>query len=106
MSTPDMTTILEQLAAGRIDAAEAARRIDAMKAAEYAQDSPEPAGAEPNLAPEPTDVSEAPAATAEPTKEELAAAGPTDQDPWAAETDRPQHASHRTESFLPPPRPQ
>ena len=41
MTTPDMTNILEELAAGRIDAAEAARRIDALKAAEPAT-SPEP----------------------------------------------------------------
>ena len=34
MTTPDMTAILEELAAGRIDAAEASRRIDALKAAE------------------------------------------------------------------------
>ncbi len=34
MSTPDLTPILEDLAAGRIDASEAARRIDALKAAE------------------------------------------------------------------------
>lgn len=33
MSSPDLTPILEQLAAGTIDAAEAARRIDAVKAA-------------------------------------------------------------------------
>ncbi|MDR1712197.1 MAG: hypothetical protein LBR58_10170 [Propionibacteriaceae bacterium] len=33
MSTPDLTPILEELAAGRIDAAEAARRIDALKEA-------------------------------------------------------------------------
>jgi hypothetical protein len=86
MTTPDMTTILEQLAAGQIDAAEAARRIDALNAAE--------AAAEPTEAPE---------ATAEPTNDELAGAELGDQDPWAAETDRPQHATHRTESFLPPP---
>ena len=36
MTTPDMTAILEELAAGRIDAAEAARRIDALKASEPA----------------------------------------------------------------------
>ena len=34
---PDLTGILEELASGRIDAAEAARRIDALKAAEAAQ---------------------------------------------------------------------
>ena len=33
MSSPDLGPILEELAAGRIDAAEAARRIDALKAA-------------------------------------------------------------------------
>ena len=82
-----MTSILEELAAGRIDAAEAARRIDALKAADSA------AAAEP--APEP--------ALAEPTNEELAAAGTAD--PWAAETDRPQHATHTSESFAPPARP-
>ena len=45
MSTPDLTPILEDLAAGRIDASEAARRIDALKAA--APPAPEPPGAEP-----------------------------------------------------------
>jgi hypothetical protein len=85
-----MTTILEQLAAGRIDAAEAARRIDALKAAESAAPEPKP--------------TEEPEATAEPTNEELAGAGSGETDPWAAETDRPQHATHRTESFVPPPR--
>ena len=42
MSTPDLGPILEDLAAGRIDASEAARRIDALKA-----DAPEPRPAEP-----------------------------------------------------------
>ena len=42
MSTPDLGPILEDLAAGRIDASEAARRIDELKAA-----SPEPKPAEP-----------------------------------------------------------
>jgi hypothetical protein len=84
-----MTTILEQLAAGQIDAAEAARRIDALKAAESAP------------APEPSEV---PESTAEPTNSELADAEPGDEDPWAAETDRPQYATHRSESFLAPPR--
>ena len=78
-----MTSILEELASGRIDAAEAARRIDALKAAD-----------------------EAP--PVEPTNEQLAGAGtPTagaspDGDAWAAATDRPQHAGHRVESFAPP----
>ena len=81
-----MTAILEDLAAGRIDAAEAARRIDALKAADQA------------AAPS----SETPR---EPSNEELAAeranGSQTDSDPWAASTDRPQHATYSTESFAP-----
>lgn len=46
MSSPDLTAILEDLAAGRIDAAEAARRIDAAKAEAAAE--PEPRGYEPS----------------------------------------------------------
>jgi hypothetical protein len=91
-----MTSILEELAAGRIDAAEAARRIDALKAS-AATETP------------------APEATAEPSNEELAdrssanaesdadAGSDADADPWAAATDRPQHATYRTESFTVPP---
>ena len=49
MSTPDLTPILEDLAAGRIDAAEANRRIDAAKkeAAEKAAQSPPTPSADP-----------------------------------------------------------
>jgi hypothetical protein len=94
MTSPDMTPILEELAAGRIDAAEAARRIDALKAAEPAG-QPEPS--------EPAKPAEAPEAAAEPTNEELAAAGADSSDPWAAETDRPQHATHTSDRFMPPP---
>ncbi|HZA74727.1 MAG TPA: hypothetical protein VE476_17685 [Propionibacteriaceae bacterium] len=102
MTTPDMTNILEELAAGRIDAAEAARRIDALKAAEPTA-AAEPADQfPPTSPPEPATAADADEpAPAEPTNEELAAAG---SDPWAAETDRPQHATHTSESFLPPPR--
>ncbi|HQA77828.1 MAG TPA: hypothetical protein PLL50_05675 [Propionicimonas sp.] len=46
MSTPDLGPILEDLAAGRIDASEAARRIDALKAT-AAPESPETKPAEP-----------------------------------------------------------
>ena len=82
-SDPRMTAILEDLAAGRIDAAEAARRIDTLKAAEEAAAAP------------------APEAPHEPTNEELAAAagsnGSADTvDPWAVSTDRPQRATHTT----------
>ncbi len=81
MSTPDITPILEELAAGRIDAAEAARRIDAMKAS-TAQSTP---GPEQTSSPEPTN-------------EEIAAAGePTD--PWAAASDRPQRPGSPTDDL-------
>ena len=95
-----MTTILEELAAGRIDAAEAARRIDALKAAE-ATPAPEPVQPEPvqpeSVQSEPTFV--------EPSNEDLAAAGAStdaesDEDAWAATTDRPQQAGVTTESFV------
>src|SRR5918997_3855678 len=101
MTTPDMTNILEELAAGRIDAAEAARRIDTLKAADSAPDQPETSEVEPTDVREATDTEQEP--TAEPSNEELAAAAADGSDPWAAETDRPQHATHPSESFLPPP---
>ena len=65
MTTPNMKAILEELAAGRIDAAEAARRIDALKAS-TSESSP-----------------------AEPTNDELAGSK-ADSDAWAAATDQPQ----------------
>ena len=79
-----MSSILEELAAGRIDAAEAAHRIDALKTAEQPVESvtSEPAGAEP---------------TNEELRQRTAA-----EDPWAAATDRPQHAGHPLERFAPP----
>lgn len=72
-----MTAILGDLAAGRIDASEAARRIDALKAAP-AEDRTEPVAA-----------STAPAATSK---------ADATTDPWAAATDRPQHATVARES--------
>ncbi|HLL63601.1 MAG TPA: hypothetical protein VK401_11160 [Propionibacteriaceae bacterium] len=97
MTSPNMTQILEELAAGRIDAAEAARRIDALKAAAPA-DQAVPADPDPTATAEPaTEPAD------EPTNEELAAAEATSSDPWAAETDRPQHATHTSERFMPPP---
>ncbi len=82
MTEPSMTAILSELAAGRIDAAEAARRIDALKAAGSA------------LPPTP----------AEPTNEQLAGRSDAtvDTEPWAAATDRPQHATVARESFEAP----
>lgn len=86
-----MTTILEELSAGRIDAAEAARRIDALKAS-----------ATPTVTTEASDE-----VFVEPSNEELAASSPdaestpaAEQDAWAATTDRPQRATFTTESFL------
>jgi hypothetical protein len=84
-----MTTILEELSEGRIDAAEAARRIDALKSSEQADGTP--------------------TATPEPTNEDLASestdpasfeASP-EEDAWAATTDRPQQATFTTERFAP-----
>lgn len=49
MSSPDITPILEQLAAGSIDAAEAARRIDELKAA-HSESSSEATGDQPGEA--------------------------------------------------------
>lgn len=75
MTSPEITEILEELAAGRIDAAEAARRIDALKST-------------------PTTPA------AEPTNEELAAesgTSPSEDGAWAAATDRPQYASYTKE---------
>jgi hypothetical protein len=75
MTAMSMAAILEELAAGRIDAAEAARRIDALKAAEAA----------------PAPKAEVPA--------EPPVAGRVDTEPWAAATDRPQHATFAKERF-------
>jgi hypothetical protein len=66
MTTSDMKVILEELAAGRIDAAEAARRIDALKASQAPSEPP-----------------------TEPTNERLAGSE-VDSDAWAAATDWPQ----------------
>lgn len=94
MSTdPRMTTILEELAAGRIDAAEAARRIDALKAAERDQ-SASPAFGE-GAAP-----SQPESGASEPSDAELAdEPAPHDGDPWSVSTDRPQHATFTSERF-------
>ncbi len=67
-----MAVILEELAAGRIDAAEAARQIDGL-----------------------------PAAPAERPEPRVEAGPPVDDEAWAVSTDRPQHATHSTERFAP-----
>jgi hypothetical protein len=78
MTTPDMTSILEELAAGRIDAAEAARRIDALKASESTSET----------------------TPSEPTNEQLAGSA-ADADPWAAVTDQPGQAGSASSSPQP-----
>jgi hypothetical protein len=70
MTSPDIKPILDELAAGRIDAAEAARRIDALKASESTSET-----------------------TSEPTNEQLSASAP-DSDAWAAVTDEPQQPDY------------
>ncbi|GAA3576973.1 hypothetical protein GCM10022197_37730 [Microlunatus spumicola] len=77
---PLMSAILGDLAAGRIDASEAARRIDALKAAP-AEDRSEPVTVTP----------EAAAPVVEPRDDAAT-------DPWAAATDRPQHATFARET--------
>jgi hypothetical protein len=74
MTTPDITPILEELAAGRIDAAEAARRIDQLKASQASSETTPP----------------------EPTNEELASST-AESDAWAAVTDQPQQAGYGSE---------
>ncbi len=114
--TPDLTAILEELASGRIDAAEAARRIDALEAADSQPSRhPEPTPLDPDRVPSPEPASSEsassesarhqsaspePAAEPEPTRpepsnEELAG------DAWSAATDRPQFTSFTQESFRP-----
>ena len=80
-SDPLMSAILDDLAAGRIDASEAARRIDALKAAP-AEDRSEPAPA----------TTEPAATTTVDARDDAVT------DPWAAATDRPQHATFARET--------
>ena len=70
MTSPDIKPILDELAAGRIDAAEAARRIDALKASESTSET-----------------------TSEPTNEQLSGSA-ADSDAWAAVTDEPQQGDY------------
>ncbi len=88
---PLMTSILNELAAGRIDASEAARRIDALKAAP-AEDRSEPAVPPAASAPSSSSAPSSASASSD--------AGPDDAvtDPWAAATDRPQHATFARET--------
>ena len=84
-----MSAILDDLAAGRVDAAEAARRIDALKAAP-AEDRSEPVGV-PTEPTEPNRSTSSASDTSDPRDDAVS-------DPWAAATDRPQHATFARES--------
>src|SRR3954447_15590090 len=84
MTATSMAAILEALAAGRIDAAEAARRIDALKVEESA----------------------APSAESAKSAEHRPGGEPVDAEPWAAAPARPQHATFARERFDPPAPPQ
>jgi len=85
MPAYDLTTILEDLAAGRIDAGEAARRIDAVSARHASS---------PNAG----DSAPAPGTgAAEGTDRSAANGGKADPDAWAVSTDRPQRAGHPRE---------
>src|SRR4051812_6558574 len=86
MSTdPLMSAILQDLAAGRIDAAEAARRIDALKASP-AEDRSEPDSV--------TAAPEVPTASSGSDH----SVDDSVTDPWAAATDRPQHPTFARET--------
>src|SRR6478736_4724412 len=86
--TPDMSDILQDLAAGRIDAAEAARRIDALSVN--------------NVEPHPEFVAQTEPdddRPGEPTNEELANADSPAADAWATQTDRPQSTAYPSDPF-------
>jgi hypothetical protein len=91
----DMTTILEDLAAGRIDAGEAARRIDELSARDAAAEQAGPPG-QATDAGAATDDSATDPTSASSSESGPDAQGGSDQagDPWAASTDRPQQATH------------
>jgi hypothetical protein len=119
-ATPDLSVILQDLAAGRIDPSEAARRIDALSASRTPGESgpptsTEPArdGVEPDSGPGQRDASDSRGPEAEvggteaPATERRRSEAPDaedrtpgePEDVWAAATDRPQHATHHRDSF-------
>lgn len=105
MSTdPLMSAILNELAAGRIDAAEAARRIDALKAEPAARAAPPAPPAPPAAAAAPAGAEDRSEPDQVPARGTGVRAGTDDRDdassdPWAAATDRPQHATFARETF-------
>lgn len=102
-ASPDLNAILAELAAGRIDAAEAARRIDALPTPDApAADAPEPTV--PDAAPESDAEPDAEPTVAAPTEAvDTAATDETEELPnanaWAAATDRPQTPGAARDSF-------
>lgn len=102
---PLMTAILDELARGRIDAVEAARRIDALKV-----DPPAPADqtvpSEETVSPDLNAGEEAVDSLATSVGADQPVARQSAADPWAAATDRPQHAGHPVESVMESPQPQ
>jgi hypothetical protein len=105
MSTdPLMTAILSELAAGRIDASEAARRIDALKGAPGESGSPLAPTAAPTAAPAARPSTAGPERDedrSEPDDVPAPARDDAATDPWAAATDRPQHATFARETVGP-----
>jgi hypothetical protein len=97
----DMTTILEELAAGRIDAGEAARRIDELSARDAAAAAAGPPNAARTAETHEPAASEA-AAEADVDQKVAAATGAgseADPEAWSTSTDRPQQATHTRESI-------
>ena len=88
-----MTAILEDLAAGRIDAAEAARRIDALEVGRPAGYARGRCGG----------AARADQRGARRARRAIREA--EENDPWAVSTDRPQRATYTTESFSRSPSP-
>ena len=100
-----MTAILEDLSRGRIDAAEAGRRIDALSG--DSTDPPTPA-ADPGAAAAADLGGVAPdadgAGSQAPGPADDKASDDTGADPWAKATDRPQRATHPVERVAETPR--
>lgn len=104
-ASPDLNAILEDLAAGRIDAAEAGRRIDALSAADPgAESAGEPTVSEPTVS-EPTAETAAPVdeTPSGPAAQSSESSEPADElpnpDAWAAATDRPQTPGAARDAF-------
>lgn len=93
-----MTAILEELASGRIDAAEAARQIDALTVESLEETTSEPSTADLASAPD-LGLGGDPSPGAQLGQDSDTADLYVSTDSWAAATDRPQRATVTTESF-------